>query len=77
MVKDNRLSQTTSPGGISYGIYINLSSDVMVRNNMISLADNEIFYPSSTGLYGGNYTSSVTTPLTGGTAAGSSNYINP
>ena len=78
MVKDNRLSEVVSGTGTSYAIFMASSDDVMARNNMISVADIGINYDgNSTGLYGGNYTSSVTTPFTGGTPAGSSNYTNP
>ena len=78
MVKDNRLSEAVASGsGTGYGIYMLSSNDVMVRNNIISVADVGIYYDSSTGLYGGNYTSSVTTPFTGGTAAGTTNHTNP
>lgn len=78
MVKDNRLSEVVALGtGAGSGITILNSSDVVVRNNLISQADSGISYVASSGLYGGNYTSNVTTPFTGGTPAGSSNYSNP
>jgi len=35
-----------------------------------------IDFGSSTGLYGGNVTDGCTTPFTGGTPAGSTNYVN-
>ncbi len=77
MVKDNRVSDTSSPSGTSRGIYVAFSNDVIVRDNMISMAGHGVYYFNSTGLYGGNYTSGVTSPFTGGTAAGASNYSNP
>ncbi len=77
MISDNRLSEVVSETGTSFGINIVASNDVIVRNNMISVADNGINYAFSTGLYGDNYTSGVTTPFTGGTAAGGTNYTNP
>jgi len=79
MVHSNRLSDVVTPGaGISYGIYLTSSTDIITRNNMISSEENGVYYvPGSTGLYGSNYTSNVTTPFTGGTAAGTTNYTNP
>ena len=78
MLKDNRLSETVALGSAtSHGIHITNSNDVIARNNLISLADSGIYYLNSAGLYGGNYTSNVTTPFSGGTAAGGSNYTNP
>ncbi len=79
MVKENRMSEVVASGtGISYGINITGSNDVMVRDNILTSADNGIFYTGgSTGLYGDNYTSGITTPFTSGTAAGTTNYSNP
>ena len=76
VLEDNRISETTSPGGSSYGIRIFSSNDVTARDNTVSTADNGIFYDVSSGVYLGNITNYVTTPFTGGTAAGTTNYSN-
>jgi nitrous oxidase accessory protein NosD len=70
VVEDNRISDTLDVSGISYGIRIFGSSNVMVVNNRIATTDNGVAYTVSTGEYRDNVTSGVATPYTGGTNAG-------
>ncbi len=78
IISNNQLSEAVATGsGISYGVFISSSNDVVARHNLITSADNGIYYISSTGLYGRNYTGNVTTPFTDGTAAGSTNHSIP
>jgi nitrous oxidase accessory protein NosD len=70
VVEDNRISDTLDVSGISYGIRILFSDNVMVVNNRIATADNGVAYTSSNGEYRDNVTSGVATPYTNGTDAG-------
>jgi parallel beta-helix repeat protein len=75
VVMNNRVGNQAFGTGSSYGIYIGSSLRVIVKSNTISKMEEGIsFYSGATGLYGDNLASGCTTPFTGGTAAGSTNY---
>ena len=76
VVMNNRVGNEAFGTGDSYGIYIGTSDNVIVKSNTISKMETGIYFPASTGLYGDNLVSGCTTPFTGGTAAGSTNYSN-
>lgn len=76
VVQANQVVETTSPTGDGLGILIVDSSDVIARDNIITVADFGLRYSTSTGLYSGNYINNTTTPYLGGTAAGSTNFSN-
>jgi len=72
VIEGNRIDDvSTGSGGITRGIYILSSNDVLARGNSITRADVGIYYSSgSTGKYMGTLTSGVTTRFLGGTAVG-------
>jgi parallel beta-helix repeat protein len=74
VVSANRVGNVTEPGGSSFGIYVNDCTDALVSDNRISGVANGIVFETATGKYMNNMTMGVTTPYTGGTAAGSTNY---
>lgn len=75
VVQANRISETTAPGGNSYGIRITNSDQAMARDNIIIESDYGIHYGSNaSGKYMGNLTGNIaTTAFTGGTAVGTNN----
>ena len=75
VVEGNRINDLTSPSGYTYGIFMLNSTYVTSSENRVSgVADYGIVYNSSTGLYMGNIVSGATTPFSGGTAAGTTNF---
>jgi parallel beta-helix repeat protein len=76
VVLNNRIGNQAFGTGSSYGIYIGSSNNGIVKSNTISKMEWGIYFIDSTGLYGDNLTSGCTTPFSGGTAAGSTNYSN-
>jgi parallel beta-helix repeat protein len=75
VVMNNRIGSQIF-GTRNYGIYIYGSENVIVKSNTISRMEKGIYFLSSTGLYGDNLASGCTTPFSGGTSAGSTNYSN-
>ena len=73
VVEGNRIRNSAVGTGTSYGVYTITSNDVLVKNNRISNMNFGVYYDSSTGKYGDNTTSGVTTPYTGGTDIGNNN----
>ena len=74
VVLGNRLNSITSPGGNGFGIYVTISSDVMVRENTVTTTDYGIRYLSSTGKYMDNLTGNIgVQPFSGGTPVGTNN----
>jgi hypothetical protein len=76
VVDNNRIGNTTSGAGTSYGIYFNPSIGVITKGNSIFNMNYGIYYGSNTGLYMNNLVSGCANPFTGGTPAGSTNYSN-
>jgi parallel beta-helix repeat protein len=71
----NRVGNITSPSGPSYGISLYMSSDSIISDNRLTGMQYGIYFQGSgTGKYFSNVTQGVTTPYTGGTAAGTTNY---
>ena len=59
----------------NYGIYVYSGTDVIVADNRLAIMPYGVYYNTgSTGKYYGNVTQGVTTPYTGGSAAGATNY---
>ena len=75
-IENNRISNSAPGPGTSWGVDITSSSNVTAINNRISTVDIGIYYVSpSTGKYRDNLTGAdVTTPYSGGTAIGTTNY---
>ena len=76
VVDRNRVSNADLPsgGGSSYGIFIAAGgTNVLVVDNRITTMTFGVFYNGSSGKYGRNLTTGVTTPFSGGTASGGNN----
>jgi hypothetical protein len=75
VVAGNRVGNITSPSGSSYGIYLNVGTGLLASDNRLSGTYHGIYIiGGATGKYMNNMTQDVTTPYTGGTAAGATNY---
>ena len=70
----NRVANVTSPNGSPYGIYLDLSTDLLVRDNSLSGTQYGIYFDGATGTYMNNLVRSISSPYTSGTAAGATNY---
>jgi parallel beta-helix repeat protein len=73
VVAGNRIGNLTSPSGSGYGIYLHNGSDIIVRDNSLSGMQYGIYFVA-TGAYMNNLVRSSSTPYTGGTPAGTTNY---
>ncbi len=58
----------------SYGIFVDTDADVTVSDNRIARMSNGIYFTGASGSYMNNLVRGATTPYTGGTAAGATNY---
>lgn len=75
MVADNRISTIASAAGVgNYGVQIGHSTNVILKDNILNDMKYGVHFIYSTGKYMNNMTQGVTTPYTGGTAAGTTNY---
>lgn len=76
VIADNRVSKvsTTCTGCMSNGIYLGGATNATVRDNIIADTQYGVYFYNTTGKYMNNMTQGVTTPYTGGTPAGSTNY---
>ena len=77
VVENNRVGNAALGTGTSTGIMLVTSPNITVRDNTISMMNNGIYYNGGSGLYMNNLASGCTTPFTGGTPAGSTNYSIP
>jgi parallel beta-helix repeat protein len=75
IVAGNRVSNITADPGVGAGIALggNLSG-VVVSDNRLSGMNSGIYFLDATGTYMNNLVLDTTTPYTGGTAAGGTNY---
>jgi len=64
VVTNNRVGNQAFGTGNSFGIYIEDSSNLIVKSNIISRMEWGILFEGSTGLYGDNLVSGCTTPFT-------------
>ena len=75
VVAGNRVANITSLSGNTIGIFMQLSTDIIVSDNRLTgMTTGIAFLSGTTGKYFSNVTQGVTTPYTGGTAAGTTNY---
>lgn len=75
VISDNTIGNTALGTGTSYGIYVNGSNNVTVKGNSVSNMNNGVYYFSgSSGFYINNVVSGCTTPYTGGTPTGLTNF---
>jgi hypothetical protein len=74
VVDNNRIGNSASGSGTSYGIGVLDSDDAVIVNNRITKMNYGVYYDSSTGKYRDNLTSGIiTAPFSGGTDAGNNN----
>jgi len=73
IVQGNRINDVQTDTGISHGIFISPSDNLIIRDNNIINADSGIYYSNSTGKNLNNLTTNVTVPYTGGDDAGGNN----
>jgi hypothetical protein len=76
---NNRISNITSPSGISYGVYVFVSNDIIISDNRLSSMHYGIYFDSGTSISSGTYMNNLVqgatvAAYTGGTAAGTTNY---
>lgn len=75
IVAGNRVSNITAATGETSGIAVLRSSGVVVSDNRLSGMKSGIYFEAdATGTYMNNLVQDTTTPYTGGTAAGGTNY---
>lgn len=75
VVAGNRVSNIASLSGGTIGIFLNSGTNLAVRDNIVTTVLNGIYFnPGVTGTYMGNLVRSTSSPYTGGTAAGTTNY---
>jgi nitrous oxidase accessory protein NosD len=74
VVADNRIGNLTSPNGSSYGVFLNSGSDLIVSDNRLTGMQYGIYFANATGKFFSNVAQGVSTPYTGGIAAGITNY---